>query len=74
MAQMPWIIPSFVIISVLSIWALDGTHINGRAVSVNWLYAPLSGGIGQCHADGSWAGSKEDGHGVAGASKCFLAI
>jgi len=37
--------------------AVDGTHISGRAVSINWQYAPQNWSVGSCHADGNWAGS-----------------
>jgi hypothetical protein len=37
--------------------AVDGKAINGRAVSVNWRYAPLNWGLKYQDADGSWCGS-----------------
>jgi hypothetical protein len=37
--------------------AIDGKSINGRAVSVQWLYSQTSWGSTFCHSSGEWCGS-----------------
>ena len=43
-------------ILLISAYSIDGTKINGRAVSVNWLHQ-YSGCGTPCYADGRWSGS-----------------
>jgi hypothetical protein len=37
--------------------AVDGTRINGRAVSVQWIYSQTGWGDSYCISNGSWVGS-----------------